>query len=160
MVPPKPFEIVRPTIWATLEDFEKDILVRFKTFGLYTASPKGEWIRGYLKAHPPGEYPYALWKGWKVFCELAGELTVKIRSGDYQAFRTYIHLLKQLGLITYYAKDVPTPTGRRSNWYTIVLERQDDPAWRRPFQTKYPKTDWTIKSPEEKERLRRKYKRK
>lgn len=146
-------------LWRTLEPFEKDIITRFASFGLYTASPKGEWIRGYLKTHPPGDYPYSMWKKWKFFCEQAERVEAKIHPGTYQTFRTYIHLLKQLGLIRCYARGVKTPTGRLSSWYTIVPERQHDPAWRHPFQTKYPKTDWKTKTLAEKRELRRKYKR-
>ena len=38
--------------------------------------------------------------------------------------------------------------------YEIVPERKGDPAWRRPFQEAYPSTDWTVKTGEEKRRLR------
>lgn len=152
-----PVKMAEARIWAILEDFEREIVVSFKAFGTHRTSPKGEWIRGLLKAHPPGDYPYSMWKKWKFFCEQAAKLEAEIRPGTYQTFRTYIHLLKQQGLIRYYAKGVETPTGRTTNWYEIVPERQDDPAWRRPFQTKYPNTDWTIKTAREKARLRKKY---
>jgi len=149
-----------------LRPFEREIIDRFKTIGKM-ADPvtgargwKGLWIRGHLlDVHE--DYVYNMWKRWEAFCGIAYVLGAKIKAGTYQAFRTYFHLLKQLGLVRVYRR-MPKEVGRRGRpvvLYELVPERINDPAWTRPFQTKYVKTDWTVKSREEKRALRRKYRR-
>jgi len=146
---------------AVLRPFETEIIEKFKTFSVPEArggkaTPrKGVWIRGHLLDVKSG-YVYSMFKSWRLFCRLAEELMgVRIEAGTYQDFRTYFHLLKQLGLVRVYTEYIEK--GRRTVHYEAVPGRLRDPAWTRPFQTKYPETDWTIKTAKEKARLRKKY---
>lgn len=140
-------EILRP--------FELEIVDTYKRSG--KMSPwKGMWIRGHL-LDVKSTYVYSMYKSWRMFCDIAIDLLeAKIKPGDYQSFRTYFHLLKQLGLVRRVFEYVEK--GRRRVIYEVVPEKIDDPAWGRPFQTKYPATDWTIKPMEEKRAIRLKAK--
>ena len=42
------------------------------------------------------DYPHNMWKLWRSFVEEAG---LNTKAGTYQAFRTYIYVLRRLGLI-------------------------------------------------------------
>jgi len=116
---------------------------------------KGLWVRGQL-LEVGSTYVYSLYKSWRTFCEQAEALGVKIKPGDYQSFRTYFHLLKQLRLVNEHRR-ILGERGLPRVYYEVVMERIDDPAWSRPFQAKYPGTNWTRRTPEEKRELRRKY---
>ena len=136
-----------------LRDFELEIIDYYKRFG--KGLPwKGLWIRGHL-LDVKMMYVYSMYKSWRMFCDVAAEFGAKIKPGDYQSFRTYFHLLKQLGLVRVYLEFVRE--GRRVVAYELVPEKIDDPGWRRPFQIKYPRTDWKAKTSREKHRLRKKY---
>jgi len=136
---------------VVLRSFEVDILNRFKTWGLLRTSPKGEWIRGHL-LDVGEDYPYRMWKLYSKFCEVLGQ-----DPGTYQNFKTYIYLLKRLGLIYPVRREV-TNRGFPKTFYAVVPSKELDPAWTRPLQTLYPKTDWKI--PEQKTLYRLKYRKK
>jgi len=102
------------------------------------------------------DYVYHMFRRWRDFCDSAAMLGVRIKAGSYQAFRTYFHLLSQLGLVRRVGT-APSVRGRARVLYELVPERVDDPAWARPFQEKYVSADWTVKTPEEKRALRRRY---
>jgi len=153
-------------IWELLQPFEREILERYAAMGKM-AHPvtgvrgwKGLWIRGRL-LEVGSTYVYGLYKSWRTFCEQAEVLGVKIKPGNYQSFRTYFHLLKQLGLVREHLR-IPKHPGEKGLpkvHYEAIIERIDDPAWTRPFQEKYPSTDWTRLPPEERRELREKYRR-
>ena len=130
--------------------FEVEIAERFSVGGKFTASPKGEWIRGYLLTFGRG-YSYEMWKEYRQFASYLG-----IKPGTYENFRFYMWVLKRLGLIRLVRRG-RARKGVDRRIYAIVPEMMDSPMWRRPLQAMYPSTDWTIKSPEEKSVLRRKY---
>ncbi|MEM4429674.1 MAG: hypothetical protein QXM08_00740, partial [Thermofilaceae archaeon] len=73
--------------------FEEDIAERFRVGGKWAASPKSEWIRGYLLTFGKG-CPYEMWKRYCEFAERLG-----IRPGSYISFARHVWLLKRLGLI-------------------------------------------------------------
>lgn len=131
-----------------LRPFERDIIARFMVGGKWAASPKGEWIRGHL-LDVGEDYPYRMWKLYARFCSHLG-----IRPGTYQNFKTYIYLLKRLGLIRP-ARRERTGRGFPRTYYAIVPGAENRPEWTRPLQVLYPKTDWTV--PEQKERYKEKY---
>lgn len=145
-----------------LRPYEREIVERLSSLGK-SYNPvtgargwKGLWIRGYLK-DVGEEYVYAMFKEWKAFCQTAEQLGAKIKQGTYQSFRTYLSLLKKLGLVS--SVFTEPSRGFDRSYYRLVPERIDDPAWTRPFQTAYPSSDWTIKKPLEKALLRERYKR-
>lgn len=150
-------ELIRP--------FEEELVERFGSIGKMVHPKTGErgwkgiWIRGHL-LDVKTDYVYSMYLTWRdVFCLYAEGTGVRINPGTYQAFRTYFYLLKQLGLVRVYLKmsKKPGDRGLPKVHYEVVPERIDDPAWTRPFQTRYPATDWTIKSATEKRELREKY---
>ncbi len=132
-----------------LHRFEREIVDRFMIGGKALASPKAEWIRGYLLTFGEG-YPYGMWKTWKEFAE-----QIRIKPGTYTSFARYMWILKKLGLI------IPSRTevtkGIPRTYYIIKPGMEDSPIWVRPTQTLYPSTDWTIKPPEVRSALRAKY---
>jgi len=131
-----------------LHPFEVEIATRFGIRGKWAASPKSEWIRGYLLTFGEG-YPYEMWKR---YCEFARYLG--IRPGTYISFARHMWLLKRLGLIRP-VKIKPRPGGFPKKVYRIVPGMEDSPLWRRPMQAMYPTTDWT--RPERKRVYREKY---
>lgn len=133
----------------TLHLFEIDIARRFNIGGKSKASPKGEWIKGYLLTFGEG-YAYRMWKEYKQFAKYLG-----IKPGTYHSFAKYMYNLKKLGLIKLNRKESIGKLNR--NYYTITPEMENSPAWKRPTQTLYPSTDWTIKPYRIKRILRTKY---
>lgn len=131
-----------------LYPFELEIASRFATGGKWTASPKSEWIRGYLLTFGVG-YPYRMWKEYRVFAEYLG-----IKPGSYTVFARHIWLLKKLGLIEP-VKVEPRPGGLPRVYYRVKPGAELSPLWRRPMQILYPSTDWS--RPETKELYRGKY---
>jgi len=130
--------------------FEVDIARRLAAGGKMLASPKGEWIRGYLLAFGEG-CPYEMWKDYSEFAD-----RIAIRPGTYLSFARYMWMLKRLGLITLVRRE-KGPRGFPKSYYAIAPGMKDSPLWARPTQALYPSTDWTIKTAEEKYRLRAKY---
>jgi len=147
-----------------LRPFEREILDRYETVGKMqhpvtgVRGWKGLWIRGRLLEERE-DYVYLMFKAWETFCMSAKAFGVKIKPGTYQAFRTYFHLLKQMGLVrvSFVMPRKPGERGTDKVYYELVPERVDDPAWMRPFQTKYPATDWMRLPLEKRRELRRKY---
>jgi hypothetical protein len=141
------------TVEWGLRPFEVDIMARFRAGGKWYASPKGEWIRGYLLTYGEG-CPYEMWKEYARFASILG-----IRPGTYTSFKTYMWILhKKLGLIRLVRKEVG-PRWFAKSYYAIAPGMENSPLWRSPMQYAYPKTDWKIKTDEEKRRLREKYRR-
>ena len=134
-----------------LTECERDIYVRFTTGGKapWGASPKGEWIRCYLMERGPASI-YDMWKAYQRFASILG-----IRPGTYNNFKTYIWILKRLGLVRVVRRAPGSRGGFRKAYYAIVPGMEFSPLWRRPVQTLYPKTDWSI--PEHKVKYRAKY---
>jgi len=133
-------------LWA----FEVPIIERFSRGGKFAASPKGEWIRGYLLTFREG-YSYKMWKEYLKFAEF-----LDISPGTYVNFKTYIWILKNLGLIRLVRRE-RVARGFRKGIYAITPGMENSPLWRSPMQTKYPSIDWKIKPYEVKRALRAKY---
>jgi len=149
---------------VVLRPFEREIIERYRDLGkgpnpvTGVKGWKGLWIRGHLQ-DVGNSYVYRMWKDWLSFVKIASELGVEIKPGTYQSFRTYFHLLKQLGLVRVYWKAPKEKRGFSKVYYELVPEKIDDPAWMRPFQTKYPSTDWSLLTFEQRRELKRKYRR-
>jgi hypothetical protein len=135
----------------SLRPFEADIAARFKTWGKREASPKGEWIRGYLLTYGEG-FSYEMWKEYTQFALLLG-----INPGTYTSFKTYIWILKKLGLVRVVRRERGVK-GFRKAFYAITPGMENSPLWRSPMQVAYPTTDWKIKPDEIKRILRARYK--
>lgn len=124
-----------------LRPFEKDIIKNFKTFsptegGGRSRSRKGVWIRGHL-LDVGKDYVYGMWKTWKKFTEAARHEHAKIDGGSYSAFKTYIWLLKKLGLIT--LVDVSPGKGYyfKRHYYAVVPGKVKSKIWLNPYK-QYP----------------------
>jgi len=150
----------------SIRPFETEILGRFSTYGkapdMFTGQKgwKGVWVRGHLRdLHQ--DYVYNMYRRWKAFCDQALLMEVKIEPGSYDAFRTYFYLLKRLGLVVFYTerRAQPGEPGSARRFYTLAPGLESDPGWERPFQSVYPKTDWTQLSYKDKQERREKYKR-
>ena len=116
-----------------LRPFERDIVRRIRTHprrrggGGRSVSRKGLWIKNHL-LEVGQDYVYSMHIRWKGFIEEAG---LNIKAGTYQSFRTYIYVLKRLGLI----QRVGASTGRFSkSYYSLDLEQVDSPKWGNPFK--------------------------
>lgn len=130
--------------------FEIEIKERFSRGGKFTASPKGEWIRGYLLTFKEG-YAYEMWKEYKQFAAF-----LAINPGSYTSFKTYMWILKKLGLIKLVRRESVT-RGFKKSIYAITHGMENSPWWKCPMQVAYPSIDWKIKPPEIKSVLRAKY---
>jgi len=130
--------------------FEVRIIERFSRGGKFAASPKGEWIRGYLLTFKEG-YAYEMWKEYRQFAAYLG-----INPGTYISFKTYMWILKRLGLIRLVRRE-RVVRGFRKSIYAITPGMENSPLWRSPMQTAYPSIDWKIKPDEVKRALRAKY---
>lgn len=125
-----------------LHEFELDIAARFAAMGTMGASPKAEWVRGYLMKFGRGS-PYRMWREWREFAELIGA-----RPGTYASFATYMWILKRLGLVRVVRRERGARGFARA-YYAIAPGMEGSPLWRRPMQVLYRKTDW-MQMPEEK----------
>ena len=130
--------------------FEVEILERFSRGGKFAASPKGEWVRGYLLTFKEG-YSYEMWKEYTQFAGYLG-----INPGTYICFKRYMWILKKLGLIRLVRRE-RVVRGFRKSFYAIAPGMENSPIWRRPEQTMYPSVDWTVKPYEVKRALRARY---
>jgi hypothetical protein len=130
--------------------FEVGIMERFSRGGKFVASPKGEWVRGYLLTFRE-DYPYSMWREYTQFAGFLG-----INPGTYMSFKTYIWILKGLGLIRLVRRE-RVVRGFRKSFYAITPGMENSPLWRSPMQTRYPSTDWKIKPYEIKRALRARY---
>jgi len=116
-----------------LRPFELEIIKGIRTRpegpgpGGRSVSRKGVWIRGHLQ-DVGRDYPYSMWKLWKSFLEEAG---LNIEAGRYQAFRTYIYILRKLGLIRRVGSS-PSIFGKR--YYELDPEKINSPSWKNPFK--------------------------
>ena len=150
----------------SIRPFEREILDRYGSYGkapdMLTGRRgwKGIWIRGHLRDRR-ADYVYNMYRSWRAFCNQALLAEVKIESGSYDAFRTYFYLLKRLGLVVFYTERgvKPGEPGSARRFYTLTPGLESDPGWERPFQSVYPKTDWTRLSHREKQERREKYSR-
>jgi len=116
-------------LWA----FEVPIIERFSMGGKAAASPKGEWIRGYLLAFREG-YSYEMWKKYVYFAS-----TLRVSPGTYTNFKTYTWILKNLGLIRLVRRE-RVVRGYRKGIYAITPGMENSPLWRSPMQARYPST--------------------
>ena len=116
-----------------LRPFEQNIVRQIRTRpespgpGGRSISRKGVWIRGHLQ-DVGQDYPYNMWKRWRSFLEEAG---LKIKAGNYAAFRTYIWVLKRLGLIVRAGGSSATFTKK---YYGLNPEKVNSSMWRSPFK--------------------------
>ena len=131
-----------------LRPFEEEIAADFRQFGK-AASPKGRWIQGYLLTYGRGN-PYSMWKAYQQFAATLG-----INPGTYNSFKTYLWILKKLGLVRVVTRVRGKGFGK--TYYAIRRGMENSPLWRHPMQAAYPKTDWKIKTLGEKRALRQKY---
>jgi len=139
-----------------LRDFEINIATRFKAGGHAAVSPKAEWIKGHL-LDVRSDYIYGMWKKYVSFSRAALErFMVSIHLGTYSSFRTYVYLLRKLGLVLFDRVEKAEPEIPRK-YYRLNMRQLDDPSWKAPFQALYPVTDWKKKTSREKHRLRKKY---
>jgi hypothetical protein len=93
---------------------------------------------------------YDMWKAYQRFASILG-----VRPGTYTNFKTYVWILKQLGLVRVVRRAPGSRGGFHKAYYAITPGMEFSPLWRRPVQALYRKTDWTI--PEQKTRYRAKY---
>jgi len=140
-----------------LRPFEAEIIEIFRVHGT-RASPKGWWIRDHLM-DVGKDYVYSMWKRYVRFCEAAKRVaTVTIHPGPYRSFRTYVYLLRRLGLLTL-VEEVKGPGIYSRRYYAITPGREEPfEDWLRPYQTIYPSADWKLMTREEKRIRRRKAK--
>ena len=90
---------------------------------------KGVWIRGHLQ-DVGRDYPYNMWKLWRSFLEEAG---LNIKAGTYAQFRTYIYVLKQLGLVKRIGRS-PSGRGFKKSYYALNPDKVGSPLWKNPFK--------------------------
>jgi len=119
-----------------IRPFEVEILREIRTHPRRTGAGgrskprKGVWIRGHLE-DVGRDYPYRTYKRWKSFMERSG---LNIKAGTYQQFRTYIYVLRRLGLIEM-AGGSPSSRGNLSrNYYSLIADRISSPLWLNPFE--------------------------
>ena len=67
-------------------------------------------------------------KFWRSFLDGAG---LNIKAGTYQQFRTYIYVLRRLGLIQS-AGGSPSTFGK--NYYALNPDKVNSVIWRNPFK--------------------------
>jgi len=91
---------------------------------------KGAWIKGHLQ-EVGKDYPYRMHKLWSKFLEDAG---LKIEAGSYQQFRTYIYVLKRLGLIRRVGAETSKSGGFSKNYYALNPDKADSPLWDSPYK--------------------------
>ncbi|MEM4976347.1 MAG: hypothetical protein QXT64_03370 [Desulfurococcaceae archaeon] len=132
-----------------LYPFELEIATRFSVGGTLTASPKSEWIRGYLLHFGEG-YPYGMWKEYQVFARYLG-----IRPGTYADFVKYVYYLRRLGLVVPVREGPSNRRGLPRVYYRVKPGTEMSPLWRRPLQALFPSADWS--RPEVKSLYRGKY---
>lgn len=114
-----------------LRDFEREIVREIRTHprrlgaGGRSKPRKGVWIRGHLR-DVGRDYVYRMYKLWKAFLEDAG---LNIRAGNYQQFRTYIYVLKRLGLVRRMGRS-PSP----KSYYSLNPDKLNSPFWENPFR--------------------------
>jgi len=119
-------EILRP--------FEIEILREIRTSpkrlqaGGGSTPRKGVWIRGHLE-DVGRDYPYSMYKRWKSFIEGSG---LNIKTGNYAQFRTYIYVLKRLGLIHRIERTGGSPFSK--NYYALIPDKLYSPLWDNPFK--------------------------
>ena len=89
---------------------------------------KGLWIRGHLQ-DVGRDYVYGMYRRWRFFLEDAG---LNINAGTYQAFRTYIYVLKELGLVQ--RAGVTPSRGFPKSYYALNPDRIASPLWENPFK--------------------------
>jgi len=104
------------------------------------------FIRNYLlEKYPDSEYVFKMYQRFKDAITNwwleRGREPEEFKAGTYQNFRNYIYWLKKLGLIEK-VKSEPSekPQLQSRNYYRIVWERRDDPAWSNPRRALYPKS--------------------
>jgi hypothetical protein len=113
-----------------LEEWEREIIARFRTGGFIGASPKAEWVRGYLREHGRG-YPYGMWRRWLVFAGAAG-----CRRGTYTSFVRFLWILKRLGLVRE-AGGEETGRGFPRTYYELVPGMEESELWSNPVKALY-----------------------
>ena len=75
------------------------------------------------------DYPYNMHRIWKGFLDEAG---LNVKAGTYQAFGTYIHVLRRLALIRR-AGGSPSTFGK-TYYYALNPEKVNPAVWRNPFK--------------------------
>ena len=115
-----------------LRPFERDIVRRIRGRpgagrGGKASPRKGIWIKNHL-LECGQDYVYAMHLRWKGFIEEAG---LNINAGTYQQFRTYIYVLKRLGLIE---RAGASSGGFSKSYYVLNPENVDSPKWNNPFK--------------------------
>ena len=117
-----------------LRPFEIEIIREIRTpprsvgAGGRSIPRKGVWIRGHLQ-DVGRDYVYGMYKRWRSFPEGAG---LNIKAGTYQQFRTYIYVLKQLGLVE---RVGGSPSrGFAKTYYALNPDKVNSVIWRNPFK--------------------------
>ena len=119
-----------------IRPFEVEILREIRTHprrpgaGGRSMPRKGVWIRGHLQ-DVDRDYPYSMYKRWKSFMERSG---LNIEAGTYQQFRTYISVLRRLGLIE---KAGGSPSSRGNfprNYYSLIPDKISSLIMVKPLQ--------------------------
>ena len=118
-----------------LRPFEREIVRQIRTSprrvgagGGRSIPRKGVWIRGHLQ-EVGRDYVYGMYKLWKRFL---GEAGLNIKPGTYQQFRTYIYVLKRLGLI--HRVGYPSKSEFSKNYYALSPEKINSPKWQNPYK--------------------------
>lgn len=114
--------------------FERDLRKEFDAVGMQM-SPLSSWIRGHLQ-EVEDDYIHRMWKRFVYFCLFQ---IPNYSYGSYDSFRTHIWRLKELGLIEPTREEPAGAPGRQfRQYYGIVSERVDHPAWENPTGSLYP----------------------
>ena len=119
-----------------MRPFEREIVREIRTSpkrigaGGRSIPRKGVWIRGHLQ-DVGRDYVYGMYKRWKSFLQETG---LNIKAGSYGQFRTYIYILKRLGLIV----RVGEARGRFSkSYYALDPDKVNSILWKNPYKN-YP----------------------
>jgi len=104
-----------------LGPFEREIIREIRTdprrpgAGGRSKQRKRVWIRGHLE-EVGRDYPYGMYKRWRSFHE---EARLNIKAETYQNFRTYICILKRLGLVD---RVGGSPSSKEVSFQGILLQ--------------------------------------
>lgn len=158
MIPAKP----------ELKPYEREIIELWRVgppgepwkWSYSAVSPKSAWIKGFL-AEKGEAYVKEMFTAWLQFVEKAKEYGVKIKAGNYQTMKQHVWLLNKLGLVIPVRREPSKRKGYfKRTYYSLNPAKVDDPAWNRPLQTLYPRSDWSKIPDERKTEIRQKMRQK
>jgi hypothetical protein len=117
-----------------LRIFERDLAGQFNAVGM-RMSPLSSWTRDHLE-FTGDDYIHRMWKRFVAFTYMQ---IPAYNYGSYDAFRTHIWRLNELGLIEPTREEAAGAPGRKKRqFYRIVPGMEDHPAWENPTGSLYP----------------------